>query len=214
MGRHTEREIMNTYKPRRPAQLKPDQIELIEGSDDIAQSSELAHTTATVVVPLREDFTIDAAGRKRLLTIIREEGIDSLAETWVASPADSLPGILWRGYLLREWVRRFPDEASERFTASRYSGMTTVAELSSVSDPQTVRALWDEVFAGNFTGDFAHVLRASARFTEFIGRVRPEWISDDAHPLATAVTRRDTALVRTALEFRTGGELLIRGMLS
>ncbi|MCI6573951.1 MAG: hypothetical protein PT944_04285 [Actinomycetaceae bacterium] len=205
---------MNAYKPRRPAQLKPDQIELIEGHDDVAQTSELAHTTAMVVVPLRDDATIDSAGRQRLLAIIREDGIDSLAETWVDSPAESLPGILWRGYLLREWIRRFPDEASERFLTAQRSDITTVVELSGVSNPQAVKTLWDGVFAGNFTGDFAHVLRESARFTDFIGRVQPEWIRDDAHPLATVVTRRDTALVRTAREFRAGGELLIRGMLN
>lgn len=204
---------MNTYKPRRPAQLKPDQIELIESGEDIAQASELAHTTAVAVVPLRADSTIDAATRERVLAMIQQDGIDSLAETWVAAPAESLPGILWRGYLLREWVRRFPEEASHRFAAAQQAEVADTTDRALVHAPRSVKALWDSVFEGNFTGDFAEVLRESARLTDFIGRVQPEWIASDTHPLATAVTRRDTALLRTAAEFRHGGELLVGNQL-
>lgn len=200
---------MNEYKPRRPYQLKPEQIELIEGNSDIVAASELAHTTASVVVPLPGDNELDADVRERVQALLDNEGIDTLAESWVTMPAESLPGALWRGYLLREWVRRFPDDAHVRFAAAKASGAEPAEDVTLVPDPAAVRALWDKVFAGGFTGDFVEVLRESARLTDFLGRVEPQWIVDDSHPLATDVTRRDTAMLRTAEEFRAAGELLV-----
>ena len=204
---------MHEYKPRRPYQLKPEQIELIEGSADIAQSSELAHTTATVVVPLPGEPPLDAGVAERVQALLEAEGIDTLAEPWVPMPPDSLPGVLWRGYLLREWVRRFTADAEQRFAAAQQAGAGDAETAKLVSPPARVKELWDGVFKGGFTGDFAAVLRESARLTDFLGQLVPEWISEDAHPLATAVTRRATAMLRTAEEFRAAGELLVKGQL-
>ena len=207
---------MNSYKPRRPAQLKPDQIELIEGSADIAEASELAHTTADVVVPLPGRPPLDVGVRERVQALLESEGIDTLAESWVAMPAESLPGALWRGYLLREWIRRFPSEAAARFAAARAASDARALDLATaqlVHTPAAVKALWDQVFAGGFAGDFHEVLRESARLTNFLGSVIPGWIGDDAHPLATAVTRRDTAMLRTAAEFEQAEALLAAKLL-
>lgn len=198
--------------PRRPAQLKPEQIELIEGDADTAATSELAHTSAQAIVPLGESQEPEVV--ERVLALIAEEGIDTIVESWVNSPEDSLPGVLWRGFLLSEWIRRYPGEAQERFAAARQVlGAEEPDKLDQVLSPRDVRAKWEDVFRGNFAGDFADVLRASARFTDFIGRVQPAWISDDAHPMATEVTRRDTAMIRTAEEFRGAGERLVKGQL-
>ncbi|VEI13600.1 hypothetical protein [Trueperella bialowiezensis] len=201
-------------KPRRPAQLKPEQIELIEGGADTAATSELANTSAQAIVPLgverREDDDVIA----RVLELIREEGIDVIAESWVDSPEDSLPGTLWRGFLLAEWVRRYPDEVELRFAAAKQAAQEHDPEkIDQVLTPREVRAKWDEVLKGDFRGDFADVLRTSARFTDFIGRVQPGWIGDDEHPLATEVTRRDTAMLRVSKDFQAAGERLVKGML-
>ena len=200
--------------PRRPAQLKPEQVEMIEGGADTAATSELAHTSAQAIVPVGRVHEEDPEVRDRVLALIADEGVDTIAESWVSSPEESLPGVLWRGFLLAEWVRRFPQEAEERYGAARLAvGEEEPEKLEQVATPREVRALWDEVFKGNFTGDFAAVLRASARLTDFLGRVQPTWIASDDHPLATEVTRRDTAMLRTAEEFRLAGERLLRGAL-
>ena len=204
---------MSAYQPRRPAQLKPDQIELIEGGSDIAEASELAHTTASVIVPIGGVGELDEDVRARVLDVIADEGVDPLAESWVASPPESLPGILWRGYLLREWIRRFPHESEERFAAAKAAEVVDSEGLELILHPLDIQEGWDEVLAGDFQGDFAAVLRDSARFTDFLGRVEPGWIEGDQHPLATAVTRRETAMLRTSGEFRQAGELLSRGLL-
>lgn len=205
---------MCAYKPRRPAQLEPEQIELIEGGVDTAFSSELAHIAAQAVVPLRTNQELDPETLLRVQTLINEEGIDTLAEAWVNSPESSLPGILWRGYLLREWIRRYPQEVTVRFAAAtQHFTETDPNRISLILLPEGVQSLWDEVFLGNFTGDFQNVLRASARFLDFIGSLAPAWITDDEHPLATIVTRRDTALLRTAQEFYSAGEALVKNNL-
>lgn len=200
-------------QPRRPAQLKPDQVEMIEGEADTATTSELAHTSAQAIVPLvtgrqEEDDVIE-----RVQELIRDEGIDVIAESWVNSPEESLPGTLWRGFLLSEWIRRFPDEADLRYAAAQKAvGESEPEKLDQVPSPREVRAKWDEVFEGNYRGDFADVLRSSARFTDFIGRVQPAWIIEDEHELATEVTRRDTAMLRVSQDFQAAAQTLTKGV--
>ncbi len=201
-------------KPRRPAQLKPEQIEMIEGEADTAAISELAHTSAQAIVPLGKGRQEDDDVIERVQELIHAEGIDVIAESWVNSPEESLPGTLWRGFLLSEWVRRFPDEVELRYAAAQKAvGEDEPEKLEQVLPPREVRAKWDEVFKGNFRGDFVDVLRASARFTDFMGRVQPSWIKDDEHELATEVTRRDTAMLRVSEDFQLAGERLIQGVL-
>ena len=206
---------MNGYKPRRPAQLKPEQMELIQGDADTAFNSELAHTSAQAIVPLPTAHAIDQETIDRVRELIETEGVDVLAEAWVASPESSLPGILWRGYLLREWIRRFPQEVAKRYAASReYFAGVEPEKLDLVVPPEKLLEKWNEVFAGDYRGEFALVLRDSARFSDFLGSVLPVWITDESHPLATSVTLRDTALLRVAQEFKEAGELLQSGKLS
>ncbi|USR79594.1 hypothetical protein [Arcanobacterium pinnipediorum] len=189
---------------RRPAQLRPEQLELIDGDVNIEARLELAHATAQALVPL--DDGVDEQTQLRIRAVIAEQGIDLIAESWVDTPETSLPGVLWRGYLLREWIRRFPDEVTLRIEALRSAGIDGAGVLS----PREVKALWDEVFAGDFAGDFLDVVRQSARLTHHLSRVEPVWIDDDEHPLATDVTRRSTAMERTAQEFYDAGEKIMR----
>ena len=206
---------MAGYKPRRPAQLNPEQIELIEGNADTAYNSELAHTSAQAIVPLPAAGAADAEVIARISQLIQDSGVDVIAEAWVDSPADSLPGILWRGFLLREWIRRYPQVVQERYAgAESYFAEKEPERIAQITSPTEVKEAWDEVFCGNFLGDFARVLRISARLMDYLGSVIPIWIKSDADPLATEVTRRDTALLRTAGEFRQAGELLTQGLLS
>jgi len=105
-------------KPRRPAQLDDAQIEAIEGEADVAYNSELAHTSAQALLPMGRHFReTDRDAVARVQALVDSEGVDVVAESWVRSPEDSLPGILWRGYLLREWIRREPDDVARRFEA-------------------------------------------------------------------------------------------------
>jgi hypothetical protein len=216
-GGDYEEDVM-TKKPRRPAQLDADQIEAIEGEADVAYNSELAHTSAQALVPMgRHHSGEDPETFKRILALVDEEGVDVIAESWIRSPENTLPGILWRGYLLREWIRREGAEVNRRYEASaevlRRQGADGEQKIAMTPKPGTVRQEWDSVLAGTYEGDFAAVLTDSARLTNFLGEVDPVWIGTGDHPLATDVTRRDRAMLLTSAEFRAAGKLATDGML-
>lgn len=204
--------------PRRPAQLDAEQIEAIEGESDVAYNSELAHTSAQALVPMGRHYSEDDHETvQRILRLVDEEGVDVLAEAWVRSPEDSLPGILWRGYLLYEWIRREGSDVADRFvTASdyeRHRGGDGELKLAMTPKPGTVRQEWSAVLSGTFEGDFTDVLVDSARLTDFLGSAEAIWIADPSDPLANRVTRRHSALLETSREFRNAAALAASGQL-
>ncbi len=205
-------------RPRRPAQLDDEQIESIEGEADVAYNSELAHTSAQALVPLgRNHAGQDEEAIKRIIALVDDEGVDVLAEIWVRSPEDTLPGILWRGYLLREWIRREGRSVADRYEAVaallRSRGTDGYLKISMTPKPGTVRQEWNSVLAGTFEGSLEDVLTDSARLANFLGELNPTWIESDDDRLATNVTRRDRALLETAAEFRHAAGLAASGML-
>ena len=103
-------------QPRRPAMMSPAAMEAFGGTVDPVQEIEAAHQTAAVLVHAgraANDPTVTA----RLIDLVEELGLSTVADLWAHRPARTLPGALWRLYVLREWVRRAPDEASLDYTA-------------------------------------------------------------------------------------------------
>ncbi len=199
---------MSTDRPRRPAQLLPEQIDLIADKTDIVYDLELAHLCAQAVVPLANRYEADEQVRMRIVKTITEQGIDVIADAWVDAPDNSLPGILWRGFLLHLWIKRYPQVVQERINVAKAFYAVQGEDLKLVVTPQELLASWEQVFRGNFSGNFLRILQLSAEFTNFLGRVVPDWIEDKFDPLATEVTLRDVAMKRTAREFYIASELL------
>lgn len=205
-------------KPRRPAQLDDAQIEAIEGEADVAYNSEIAHTSAQALMPMGKHFREDNPDIvARVLRLVDDEGPDVLAESWVRSPEDSLPGILWRGYLLREWIRRESDAVATRYQmVQAVLGSGDEAErarLATLPKPGGLRQEWDLVLMGTYESDFADLLARSARFSKELAEIDAVWIGDDTHPLATEVTRRNSAMALTAREFAYAAGLAAKGAL-
>lgn len=201
----------------RPARLDPEAAEQIEGSTDTAVASELAHRAAQALIggfpgTETEDDPITRSG---IVAAVATNGIDDIAELWADSPATTLPGTLWRMFLVREWIRRDPaliarryatvidlsdlgadDGALARFEAAR-------AEARPAPSPDDLRAALDRVLAGDLADvvALAPVLVAVAAFLRALAAGSdPVWITDDADELADRVTRRDSALLATADE--------------
>lgn len=107
----------------------------------------------------------DAALVSRVVHLAENEGLETLAELWSGSPAESLAGALWRLYLLRSWVYADPARAAREFDLGRHHAPVAEA-ISGVEDPpgpDEVRSLVDAVLRGVVEGDFADTLfRASA----------------------------------------------------
>src|SRR5699024_10256577 len=91
---------------------------------------------------------------------------DLLAQLWSASPADTLPGALWRLYLLREWTRRDSRMIAERYRlgAGRTEVAEVVAGVASPPGPQEVREVADAVLHGVFGGELDVALDRAAAF--------------------------------------------------
>ena len=112
----------------RPARLDPEAAEQIEGSTDTAVASELAHRAAQALIggfpgTETEDDPITRSG---VVAAVAANGIDDIAELWADSPATTLPGTLWRLFLVREWIRRDPELVARRYA--------TVVDLTEVHD--------------------------------------------------------------------------------
>ena len=97
----------NTGSPRpaRPGQLDQMMADNIAGGADPAQINEMSHASAAALLD-RVHHTQNAELVERVLTLVDREGVDVIAELWSRSEPDSLPGILWRLYVLRTWMRK------------------------------------------------------------------------------------------------------------
>jgi len=150
----------------RPVQRPADTFDRRFGSTDPADVSRIAHATASALLTrVREEPTDEII--QRLVTFTDAHGIDTIAELWSHSPARSLPGALWRLYLLQLMVRDDAHTAAllyERGRAVRTSVDVVVAGAPTPAGPEELVALVDEILRGIFTGDFAVALDRAASF--------------------------------------------------
>ena len=224
----------------RPARLDPEVAESIEGAADTASSSELAHRAAQALLGGRslpddshgsyDDGASDDPGewitRPGVVAAVAAHGVDAVAELWADSPATTLPGALWRLFLVREWIRRDPALIARRYaTVIDLSGLSADdgalarfeaarAEARPVPSPEDLRAALDRVLAGELDDvvALAPVLRVAAAFLRALAAGSdPVWIVDDADELADRVTRRDSALLATADELAEASRRAVSG---
>lgn len=161
--------------PRRPAMVSPAAMEAFGGIVDPVHEIEAAHETAAVLVHAgraAHDPTVTA----RLVDLVEELGLATVADLWAHRPARSLPGALWRLYVLREWVRRTPEEASLDYAAGmRFAGVEhAVAGAAEPPGPAEVTALADAILAGIFEGDLAVALERAAAFCRVVAAGRAD----------------------------------------
>ena len=180
------------HKPvRRPAEL----FDRLYSAQDPAEVSRAAHSTAQALLSRVRDEP-DAAVVDRLVTFTDDHGIDDIAELWSRSPASSLPGALWRLYLLQLMIHDGPGTAAllyERGRAELASADDVVAGAPTPAGPEELVALIDVILRGAFSGDFAVALERAAAFCR-IQAAGSTHLADDYEPTesdrASALTRR------------------------
>ena len=198
-------------RPRRPAMLDPAQAEELPGGYDPALRNEAAHTTAAALVHQGRANT-DPEVVARLVSLVEREGLDVVAALWSDSPADSLPGALWRLYVLREWVRRDPATVADRYRLGVAAAPVhdVVAGVADAPGPADVLAVADEVLSGVYTGDLDVALERAAAFSRVLatGAAFDADHLDDVDPSAAhKLTRGAASLVRTAEELEHAASL-------
>jgi hypothetical protein len=184
--------------------LDPRQAEEIPGDLDPALRQEVAHTTANALVH-QGRAAEDPEVVDRLVQLVEAEGLDTVAGLWADSPANTLPGALWRLYVLRDWVRRDPRTLAERYRLgmSRAEVHDVVAGVVSPPGPDEVSRVVDSVLSGVFVGDLAVALERGAAFCRVLATgsaFDADHVEDRDGVLASRITRGASSLVRTAEE--------------
>lgn len=202
---------MEQRGPRRPALLGKAALETFGGAPDPAELADAAHATATLLVESGR-ATTDAGARARLVALVDEVGLDTIADLWAARPSRSLPGVLWRLYVLREWVRRDAAGAAHDFAAGRTAVPVAhvVAGVAEPPSPEALRTLLDAVLHGVFAGDFAVALERAGAFCRVVvaGRVHRADDADALDPVgAAALTRSSSSLLQTAEDLEAAATL-------
>jgi hypothetical protein len=148
-------------------------FEAIVDEDDPAARSEAADRCATLLVRGARDGA-DAEVVARVVHLAEVEGLETLAELWSGSPADTLAGCLWRLYLLRSWVYVDPVAAAREFDAGRRHTPVheAVAGVVDPPGPDEVKQLTDLVLGGVVQGDFADTLYRAAAFARVVAAGR------------------------------------------
>lgn len=190
------------YRPRRPAMFTSAQMDTQPGSLDPADVTEVAHQTAAVLVG-EGRATQDPAVRARLVGLVDEIGLSTVAQLWSERPAVSLPGALWRLYVLREWVRRDPVGASRDYSEGLPLAQVShvVAGSAEPPSPVALQEVADAILTGVFAGDVAVALERAAAFCQVVSVGRAHRADDsDEHDsaLATSQTNSASALLTTA----------------
>jgi len=184
----------------RPTRFPPRMFEGFLGAEDPAHLSRVAHDTAAAVLArVRADPDPEVVAR--LVRYTDEHGIDAIAELWSQASPKSLPGALWRIYLLRTLIRQDAAGVSLAYQRGTEVSRTidqVVAGAPAPAGPAEVRQLADVILQGVFAGDFAVALERAAAFCRVTSAGFAS-LADDADATDAAHPERSEQLTRRAL---------------
>jgi hypothetical protein len=193
--------------PRRPVHFGPEALEAHGGTTPgPAELTEIAHQTAAVIVGTGREAH-DPEVTAKLVGLVDDLGLSTIADLWSGRPARSLPGVLWRLYVLREWVRRAPDAASREYAAGmRLTDVNhAVAGVAVPPGPDELKSLADAILTGVFDGDLGVALDRAAAFCAVISAGRAALADDVEHSLAE--TERAARMLQTSHDLRASAAL-------
>ena len=189
----------------KPALFGGNEFDAFGGGEDPAAVLRAAHDSARKLLT-RARNADDPAVVDRLVTYTDEYGIDALAELWARSSPHSLPGALWRIYLVRVLIRQDPDGVAllfQRGTEVLSTIDPVVAGAPLPAGPQEITDLADLILRGAFEGDFAIALERAAAFCR-VTAAGALSVADDQDAVsperATELTTRAQRLITTADE--------------
>lgn len=161
-------------RTRRPSFLRPATLEALgEQTDPVAQRQAAYETAAVLVHTGRAAH--DPEITERLISLTDDIGLSVLTDLWSQTPARSLPGALWRLYLLREWVVSHPHEAAREYGAGvRFTEPHHVVAGVDPPGPDEVRQTADAILRGVFAGDFGVALERAAAFCHVVSSGRAD----------------------------------------
>lgn len=196
----------------RPTRFSNDWFERVEGDVDPVLRLQLAADTAQALLS-RVRAGADPEVVERILTLAREDGIDTVAELWSHARPHSLPGALWRVNLLHALVTQRADEAAvlyQQGADALHTPAPVVAGVPAPASPEELRSLSETILRGVFTGDFALALDRAAAFAVVtaVGAVESAHVDEPTNPeRARERTRLAAALTDVADDLRVCARL-------
>ena len=196
----------------RPVRRPASAFDTLLAADDPAGLARVAHSTANALVArVRAEPASEVVAR--LVTFTDEHGIDTLADLWSHSPARTLPGALWRIYLLQLMVHGDPHIASllyQRGSTELRSADAVVAGAATPAGPDELVRLADVILRGVFEGDLAVALERAAAFCR-VQAAGATHLADDYEPTeperASELTRRAERLAGYAADLAAAARL-------
>lgn len=189
----------------------------VAGEVDPADTVMLARETAWALLHrIRRQPSDEIVAR--VIHLAETEGIDEIALLWAGSHAQSLPGVLWRIYLLREVIKTSPELVSELFRVGLRESVTIDGIVAGAKDPISPTALLnlsDEILRGIFAGDFGDAVdRAAATCAVFAAGAAhlADTREFDDEIDATRLTRQALRFDEFARELRMAAVSLRQGM--
>lgn len=150
---------------------------------DPAERATIAHETARILLD-RGKKARDQEVVTRLVRFADEHGLDTLADLWSQSGAHSLPGALWRLYLVRAVLRHNLEDARLVFQQGVDSLPTIDQVVAGAPDPLDAEGLsvvLDEIVGGIYTGELSEALDRAAAIARAVsaGAIALSWTSED-----------------------------------
>ncbi|HWH97323.1 MAG TPA: DNA-directed RNA polymerase subunit beta [Pseudolysinimonas sp.] len=190
----------------KPTLFSGSKFDSLEGGDDPATVLRAAHESARRLMS-RARAADDPEIVERLVRYTDEHGLDALAELWARSGPHTLPGALWRLYLVRLLIHQDPAGVSllyQRGTEVLPTIDPIVAGAPAPAGPDEVTDLADRILRGVFDGDFSLALDRAAAFC----RVTAAGASSIADDQDAASPDRASQLTTRALRLTTTAEEL------
>jgi hypothetical protein len=202
----------------RPALFAGHEFSAFLGGSDPAELNELAHESARALLA-RVKAGGDEATLNRVVSFTDENGIDVVAELWANASAHSLPGSLWRLYLIRALIRAEATQMSFLYGRGLeviHSVDPVVAGAPTPAGPDEMRELADVILRGAFLGDYGGALDRAASFSRVLAAGCTN-MANDADLLnperAAQLTTQAARLSTTAAEFSACARLWREGSL-
>lgn len=160
--------------PRRPSFQEPAALEALGERSDPFAELHAAHESAAVLLEAGRAAR-DPKVTARLLSLAEDIGLPTLADLWAERPAHSLPGAMYRLYLLREWMRTDPFAVAREYAAGvPFTEPNHVVAGIEPPGPEEVGRVAEEILRGAFTGDFDVALERAAAFCHVVVSGRAE----------------------------------------
>lgn len=205
---------MGTHRPRRPAPLEPHIFDRFEGGTDPALTLQLAHDTASALVH-RVKESDDPAVLQRVIDYAVNNGVGELAELWAHAPAHSLPGALWRLYVVHASIvgdALFAASAHERGVQLASGADAVVAGAGQPTTPADIQRLAHDILRGAFTGEIGDALDRAAAYCRIQSRGITE-IVGQSELGNSALLQRALTLTDFASDFAASAKLDRQGQL-